>query len=58
MNYKIISDGCCDLTKEVIEQYNLHIIPFYISFDEDSIILNKLFNYKIINLMNNIKNHY
>lgn len=28
---------------------------FYISFDEDSIILNKLFNYKIINLKNNIK---
>ena len=36
MNYKIISDGCCDLTKEVIEQYNLHIIPFYISFDEET----------------------
>ena len=28
---------------------------FYISFDEDSIILNKLFNYNIINLKNNIK---
>lgn len=35
MNYKIISDGCCDLTKEVIRQYDLHIIPFYISFDEE-----------------------
>lgn len=28
---------------------------FYISFDEDSVILNNLFNYKIINLKNNIK---
>ena len=28
---------------------------FYVSFDEDSIILNKLFNYKILNLKNNIK---
>lgn len=28
---------------------------FYISFDEDSLILNKLFNYKILNLKNNIK---
>lgn len=35
MSYKIISDGCCDLTKDVIEKYNLHIIPFYISFDEE-----------------------
>ncbi len=34
MNYKIISDGCCDLSKDVIEKYQLHIIPFYISFDE------------------------
>lgn len=36
MNYKIISDGCCDLDKDTIEKYQLHIIPFYISFDEKS----------------------
>lgn len=36
MAYKIISDGCCDLEKEIIEQYNLRIIPFYISFDEET----------------------
>lgn len=34
MDYKIISDGCCDLSKDVIEKYQLHIIPFYISFDD------------------------
>ena len=28
---------------------------FYISFDEDSLILNKVFNYKILELKNNIK---
>lgn len=28
---------------------------FYISFDEDSLILNKIFNYKIADLKNNIK---
>ena len=28
---------------------------FYIAFDEDSTILNKLFNYKIVELNNNIK---
>ena len=35
MDYKIISDGCCDLTEDVIKQYDLHIVPFYISFDEE-----------------------
>lgn len=35
MKYKIISDGCCDLHKEIIEQYQLDVIPFYISFDEE-----------------------
>lgn len=35
MEYTIISDGCCDLEKETIERYDLHIIPFYISFDEE-----------------------
>ena len=34
MNYQIISDGCCDLTADIISKYRLHIIPFYISFDE------------------------
>ncbi len=33
MEYKIISDGCCDLTQDVIDQYNLRVVPFYISFD-------------------------
>ena len=36
MNYKIISDGCCDLSKDIIEKYQLHIIPFYISFDDET----------------------
>lgn len=36
MNYQIISDGCCDLTADVIAKYNLHIVPFYISFDYEN----------------------
>lgn len=36
MNYQIISDGCCDLTADVISKYNLHIVPFYISFDYEN----------------------
>ncbi len=34
MAYQLICDGGCDLTKEQIEANNLHVIPFYISFDK------------------------
>lgn len=34
MAYQLICDGGCDLTKEQVEENNLHIVPFYISFDK------------------------
>lgn len=36
MAYQIISDSSCDLTKELIEGNNIHVVPFYISFDEEN----------------------
>ena len=49
-----------DLFRILKLEYNEYVIlfksgSFYISFDEDSVILNKIFNYKILNLKNNIK---
>lgn len=49
-----------DLFRILKLEYREYVIlfkngSFYISFDEDSIILNKIFNYKILNLKNNIK---
>ena len=49
-----------DLFRILKLEYKEYVIlfksgSFYISFDEDSLILNKLFNYKILNLKNNIK---
>lgn len=35
MNYQIISDGSCDLSKELVEQNKLEIVPFYVSFDNE-----------------------
>lgn len=32
MNYKIISDGSCDLSAEAITKLNIDIVPFYIEF--------------------------
>ena len=49
-----------DLFRILKLEYKEYVIlfksgSFYTSFDEDSLILNKIFNYKIIELKNNIK---
>ncbi|MGN0438366.1 MAG: DegV family protein [Lachnospiraceae bacterium] len=36
MAYQIISDSSCDLSKEVIKEKNIHVVPFYISFDGEN----------------------
>lgn len=32
----ILSDSTCDLSKELLEQYNIDTIPLHVSFDEES----------------------
>ncbi|WP_167957802.1 DegV family protein [Anaerosporobacter faecicola] len=32
--YKIFSDSSCDLTQELLDQYQISTIPFYVSFDQ------------------------
>lgn len=49
-----------DLFRILKIEYKDYIIliksgSFYISFDEDAIILNKIFGYKIVSLKNNVK---
>lgn len=34
MQYQIISDSSCDLSKEYIQKNHLAVVPFYVSFDE------------------------
>lgn len=34
--YKIFSDSSCDLTQELLDQYNITTIPFYVSFDQET----------------------
>ena len=34
--FQIISDGGCDFTKKEIEQYNVDVIPFYITLDGET----------------------
>lgn len=36
MHYQIISDSSCDLPREVVQQNNLEVVPFYVSFDEST----------------------
>lgn len=34
--YKIFSDSSCDLTKDLLEKYNITTVPFYVSFDKEN----------------------
>ena len=34
-SFHIISDGSCDLSRELAEAKNITVIPFYVSFDDD-----------------------
>lgn len=33
---KIISDSTCDLTKEIVEKYDIEIVPLFVTFKEES----------------------
>lgn len=35
-NIKLISDSTCDLSQEIIEKYDISIVPLYVTFDKDS----------------------
>ena len=34
MTYQIISDGSCDLPSELTKEKQIHVVPFYVSFDD------------------------
>lgn len=34
MSYKILSDSSCDIPDELLKQYDIELIPFYVSFDQ------------------------
>lgn len=36
MEYQIISDGSCDLPLELVKEKNILVVPFYVSFDDQT----------------------
>ncbi len=38
MQYQIISDGSCDLPQEMTKEKNIHVVPFYVSFDDTNYV--------------------
>lgn len=36
MEYQVISDSSCDLEADLKEKYNIEVVPFYVSFDEEN----------------------
>lgn len=37
--YKLISDGGCDFSENEVEEHNITIVPFYISFDHENYLM-------------------
>ncbi len=35
MEYQVISDGSCDLEADLKEKYNIEVVPFFVSFEEE-----------------------
>ena len=36
MNYQIFSDSSCDTPSQLIEEYGITLVPFYVSFDQEN----------------------
>lgn len=36
MAFQIITDSSCDLSTDLVKEKHLHVVPFYISFDEEN----------------------
>ena len=34
-NIRIITDSSCDLNKDIIEKYNIEIVPLNVAFSDD-----------------------
>lgn len=35
MAYQIITDSSCDIPEKMVKENNLHVVPFYVSFDQE-----------------------
>lgn len=35
MAYQIITDSSCDLSQDIVKEKHLHVVPFYVSFDQE-----------------------
>ena len=35
-NIQIITDSSADLSKELVEKYGIDVVPFYVSFSEET----------------------
>lgn len=46
MKYEIFTDSSCDLTKEIIEKYNLHVMQLEVIIDDNPPVLNNQLDIK------------
>ena len=42
MLYEIFADSACDIPRELLEKHNIHPVYFYVSFDDENYMKEKL----------------
>lgn len=40
--FHIISDGSCDLPSSLVQEKNITVVPFYVSFDDEQYLREKV----------------
>ncbi|MDE7213552.1 MAG: DegV family protein, partial [Anaeroplasmataceae bacterium] len=41
-NFEIISDGACDLADETVSKLGIRVVPFYVAYDEQNYLREKV----------------
>ena len=54
-NIRIITDSSCDLNKDIIEKYNIKVVPLNVSFEDEIYMDSELDNKEFYEKMKNSK---
>ena len=52
-NIKIITDSSCDLNKDIIDRYNIEIVPLNVAFGDDIYVDGEIENHEFYKMMDN-----
>ena len=50
-NIKIVTDSSCDLNKDIIDRYNIEIVPLNVAFGDDIYVDGEIENHEFYKMM-------